>query len=520
MKGLVDLEGMEGVTSTGVNKGGHSMELNANPILTSTCALTNTKYLTTLFIGSNPKLVVCPLSTMARAADVSGVTIMHNTTCPSAGVLGSTGGITIIVIGTLVALVCVVGFLYMKRRSEPVDDKAQPLLGNDSLGIEMALQATEVARKETEEETTRKEIEREEQARIDAEEGANGVVVDVAASPAVTTLSTGRSEVAFDELKQATSGFNQSLEVGDGGSCRVYRATVDGIPCAIKVLAKDATCHRAGGEAVYTAEVDLLLLRCARHQNLCRLYASSTDGPRKCLVLELMEGGALDKRLIAQPLLGWQQRVSIALDTCRGLDYLHSLSPPMIHRDIKSQNILLTGYKSNLLDTISMAKVADFGTVRTDDRNKNGIYSTRDKTHASTNMVVGTTPYMPAEYTGRGHVSEKTDAFAMGIVIIELLISGAIKAEHAETFPLQAREKVDSADPEDLSAELQALAARGGWAGSKDAQRAAKILADVAVSCTRGTTKRQKPAEVLGQLEAAHRLTSSASASGGGGWFS
>jgi hypothetical protein len=113
MKGLVDLEGMEGVTSTGVNKGGHSMELNANPILTSTCALTNTKYLTTLFIGSNPKLVVCPLSTMARAADVSGVTIMHNTTCPSAGVLGSTGGITIIVIGTLVAPVCVVGFLHI-----------------------------------------------------------------------------------------------------------------------------------------------------------------------------------------------------------------------------------------------------------------------------------------------------------------------------------------------------------------------------------------------------------------------
>jgi hypothetical protein len=489
------------------------MELNGNPILTSTCALTNTKYLATLFIGSNPKLESVPSAW--PAADVSGVTIMHNTTCPSSGVLGSTGGITIIVIGTLVALVCVVGFLYMKRRSEPVDDKAQPLLGNDSLGIEMALQAAEVARKETEEETTRKEQARKEQARIEAEEGANGVVVDVAASPAVTTLSTGRSEVAFDELKQATSGFNQSLEVGDGGSCRVYRATVDGIPCAIKVLAKDATEWEA---KQFTAEVDLL--RRARHPNLCRLYASSTDGPRKCLVLELMEGGALDKRLIAQPLLGWQQRVSIALDTCRGLDYLHSLSPPMIHRDIKSQNILLTGYKSNLLDTISMAKVADFGTVRTDDRNKNGIYSTRDKTHASTNMVVGTTPYMPAEYTGRGHVSEKTDAFAMGIVIIELLISGAIKAEHAETFPLQAREKVDSADPEDLSAELQALAARGGWAGSKDAQRAAKILADVAVSCTRGTTKRQKPAEVLGQLEAAHRLTSSASASGGGGWFS
>jgi hypothetical protein len=149
------------------------------------------------------------------------------------------------------------------------------------------------------------------------------------------------------------------------------------------------------------------------------------------------------------------------------------------------------------------------------------------------------------QYIGSGHVSEKvrgltsndvitnccqhtryqTDAFAMGIILIELLISGAIlnhsQTKHPETFPLEAREMVNSEDPEDLSAKVQALSAMGGWAGS-DAQRAAKILADVAVSCTRGTTKRQKPAQVLGQLEAAHRLATSsgASSSGGGSWFS
>jgi hypothetical protein len=127
---------------------------------------------------------------------------------------------------------------------------------------------------------------------------------------------------------------------------------------------------------------------------------------------------------------------------------------------------------------------------------------------------------MPQEYIGSGHVSEKTDAFAMGIIIIELLISGAIETKHPETFPLEAREMVNSEDPEDLSAKVQALSAMGGWTGS-DAQRAAKILADVAVSCTRGTTKRQNPAQVLGQLKAAHRpITSSAASSGAGSWFS
>jgi hypothetical protein len=143
--------------------------------------------------------------------------------------------------------------------------------------------------------------------------------------------STDRSEVDFDMLKHATNGFEASQEIGDGGSCTVYRATVDGIPCAIKVLAVDA----AGWEAEqFAAEVNLL--RRVHHPNLCRLYASSTNGPSKCLVLELMEGGALDNRLVAQPRLGWQQRVSIALDTCRGLVYLHSLSPPMIHRDVSA----------------------------------------------------------------------------------------------------------------------------------------------------------------------------------------
>jgi hypothetical protein len=94
----------------------------------------------------------------------------------------------------------------------------------------------------------------------------------------------------------------------------------------------------------------------------------------------------------------------------------------------------------------------------------------------------------------------------MGIVLIELLISGSMQTLDSGSFPLEAREKVDSEDYDDLSASVQALAAKGGWTGS-DAQRAAKILADVAVACTRGTIKRQKPTQVLSQLEAAHRLS-------------
>jgi hypothetical protein len=234
-----------------------------------------------------------------------------------------------------------------------------------------------------------------------------------------------RSEIDFEELKQVTGDFDQSLEIGNGGSCTVYRAAINSIPCAIKVLAQDAGEWEA---KQFTSEVNLL--RRVQHPNLCRFYACSTNGSRKCLVLEFMEGGALDKRMVAQPPLGWQQRVSIALGICCGLDYLHSLSPPMIHRDvsawrvespccrlapycslilfpllkIKSQNILLAGYKGSKLDEFSTAKVADFGTVRADDRNAKGILRTTAKTHASTNMVVGTTPYMPPEVRAPCHL--------------------------------------------------------------------------------------------------------------------
>ena len=69
------------------------------------------------------------------------------------------------------------------------------------------------------------------------------------------------------------------------------------------------------------------------------------------------------------------------------------------------------------LDDGSVAKVADFGTVRVDTRNTDGKLRTSAQTHASTARIVGTKPYMPNEYTRKGHVSEKTDSFAMGILV-------------------------------------------------------------------------------------------------------
>jgi serine/threonine protein kinase len=117
----------------------------------------------------------------------------------------------------------------------------------------------------------------------------------------------------------------------------------------------------------------------------------------------------------------------------------------MIHRDIKSANILLTS-KATLPDMEPCTKVADFGTVRADVREKKTASSvlcadsvgerggTVDmKEHASTQMIIGTPAYMPNEYVTLGHVSEKTDAFALGIVMIELLTTNRATNEGIST---------------------------------------------------------------------------------------
>ena len=109
--------------------------------------------------------------------------------------------------------------------------------------------------------------------------------------------------------------------------------------------------------------------------------------------------------------LTWAERFSIASDVARGLHFLHTdADPPIIHQDVKSDNILLGLDRRGQL----IAKIADFGAVRIAPK-------LLTNTHVSTRDIVGTRPYQPPEYTGMGHVSEKTDAFAFGVVLLELL---------------------------------------------------------------------------------------------------
>jgi serine/threonine protein kinase len=219
------------------------------------------------------------------------------------------------------------------------------------------------------------------------------------------------------QLEQATDGFAPRLKLAEGAFGAVYRGELRGTAVAIKVLTRkddpSAKASQYSGENSFALEAKVLGQY--RHANLVGLVGQCLGDaqPLQYLVYEFMAGGSLLNRLDpagAAPPLTWQQRHVIASDTARGLEYLHvEADPPIIHQDIKSDNILLGEYQGQLV-----AKIADFGAVRIAPK-------LLTSTHYSAPDVIGTKPYQPPEYTGQGHVSEKTDTFAFGVVLLELL---------------------------------------------------------------------------------------------------
>ncbi|KAI4341147.1 hypothetical protein MLD38_025906 [Melastoma candidum] len=203
------------------------------------------------------------------------------------------------------------------------------------------------------------------------------------------------------ELETATSRFSPENVIGEGGYGVVYKGKlINGTNVAVKKILNNL------GQAEKEFRVEVEAIGHVRHKNLVRLLGYCIEGVHRMLVYEYVNNGNLEQWLHGATEqnrgLTWEQRMKIMLGTAKALAYLHeSIEPKVVHRDIKSSNILI--------DRDFNAKISDFGLAK---------LLGSDESHIAT-RVMGTFGYVAPEYANTGLLNEKSDVYSFGILLLE-----------------------------------------------------------------------------------------------------
>ncbi|CAI9088530.1 OLC1v1022876C6 [Oldenlandia corymbosa var. corymbosa] len=209
--------------------------------------------------------------------------------------------------------------------------------------------------------------------------------------------ASGILEYSYKDLQKAT--FNFTTLIGQGAFGPVYKAQMmTGETVAVKVLASNSR----QGEREFQTEV--MLLGRLHHRNLVNLVGYCAEKGQHILIYVYMSRGSLASHLYGEKNtpLSWDVRMQVALDVARGLEYLHDGAvPPVIHRDIKSSNILL--------DASMRARVSDFGLSREEIVDKN------------VSNIQGTFGYLDPEYISTRNFTKKSDVYSYGVLLFELI---------------------------------------------------------------------------------------------------
>lgn len=208
--------------------------------------------------------------------------------------------------------------------------------------------------------------------------------------------------ISLRVLREVTNNFAQENELGRGGFGVVYKGeTKDGSKLAVKRMVVAAVSSKGLDEF----QSEIAVLSNVRHRNLVSLIGYSVEGDERLLVYEYLPQGALSRHLFRWKSLGleplsWTQRLVIALDVARGVEYLHTLAQhSFIHRDLKSSNILL--------DDEFRAKVSDFGLVKL----------AHDRERSIATKLAGTFGYLAPEYAGK---EKKKDHTALKMLCVTM----------------------------------------------------------------------------------------------------
>ncbi|PQM35090.1 putative LRR receptor-like serine/threonine-protein kinase [Prunus yedoensis var. nudiflora] len=229
----------------------------------------------------------------------------------------------------------------------------------------------------------------------------HGDAIDAKAIPQYGSLESTKRQFTYSEILKMTDTFERVL--GRGGFGTVYHGYMDHTQVAIKMLSASSV----QGFQQFHAEVNLLMR--VHHKNMTSLVGYCNDETKVGLVYEYMANGNLLNHLSdsRSSILTWEDRLRIATDAAQGLEYLHcGCKPPMMHRDVKSTNILL--------NESFQAKISDFGLSRN--------FPTHDGTHASS-LLAGTPGYLDPEFYLSNRLNEKSDVYSFGIVLLEIITS-------------------------------------------------------------------------------------------------
>ncbi|XP_043716109.1 U-box domain-containing protein 35-like isoform X2 [Telopea speciosissima] len=208
----------------------------------------------------------------------------------------------------------------------------------------------------------------------------------------------------WEEIVSATSSFSDDLRIGMGAYGSVYKCCLNYTTAAVKVL------HSKESQWTKQFQQEIEVLSKIRHPHLLLLLGACPD--HGCLVYEYMKHGSLDERLLGKyntPPIPWFDRYRIAWEVASALIFLHNSKPkPIIHCDLKPANILLDhNFVSKIGDVgLSMLLPSDPSSVATMYRDSG---------------LVGTLCYLDPEYQRTGLISPKSDVYAFGMVILQLL---------------------------------------------------------------------------------------------------
>ncbi|CAM8951293.1 unnamed protein product [Rhodiola kirilowii] len=230
----------------------------------------------------------------------------------------------------------------------------------------------------------------------------NGYGSDSASSVAENEgLGRSTSLFTFEELVRATNGFAPEYFLGEGGFGSVYK----GFKPDRKVIAvKQLKVGSGQGDREFKAEVEIISR--IHHRHLVSLVGYCISKNQRLLVYDYVPNNTLHFHLHGgnQPVMNWATRIKVAAGAARGIAYLHEdCRPRVIHRDIKSSNILL--------DDNFEARVSDFGLAR---------IALDTNTHVTT-RVMGTFGYLAPEYASSGKLTEKSDVYSFGVVLLEVI---------------------------------------------------------------------------------------------------